>query len=250
MRRTAMAAIALGLAVPIAVGIYKTMETAGDRVGSFIAGHDLGGAAGQIREADVNLTEMVRRELGQHVGLEREIDFLNPTEEDVRFLLDMLRDGEENQRQSSARALVEISDPRFVRSLLRASTSSSVPQFYCVAAQEILRHQTRSGAAEWILDSTEDPSLELGAACTAELQTRLTQLDVGDEAVLGELLFSERPRVLAYALRSLPSRAGGSEVARRVEALREHSDPAIAGAARRWSEGGGVAENSGPSMTP
>lgn len=237
MHKGVVLGLVAALAIPVGVVIYQAMGAAGARVGSFLTDHDLEGAAGQVRQADEHLTAMVREKLGQSDEIDREIDLLNPTEADLRFLLDLLKDGTDPQRASAARALVTIGDPRSVRPLLRATTTSDDPAFFCLASQQILRHQTRAGAAEWILDAVLDPELPMTEACRQELADKLAVIDAGADEVLVELLFSERPRVQEHALRALRPGAGGVEAQRRAEELSQSGQAGVAGAAKAWLGG-------------
>lgn len=237
MRWTTLLGGGLVAALPLAFLISQVMDTAGKRVGSMMVENGLDDHAHRLKDADSDISAMVARELGEKSVVEGEIDFANPTAEDVRFLLGLLSTGNPEQRRSAARGLSEIGDPRFVRPLLinadEGGNPEAEPLFYCLAALEILRFRTRAEAAEWLLDTLEDTSLEIAPACRQELGDKLSLIGVDDPDVLRELLMSERPRVVLYALERMPKGTGPDTMAA-VEALRLSPNEAVRNGAEAW----------------
>lgn len=234
MRTAYWIAIAVAAMAPIAWIVGTSMETAGTKVEKMLSSHGLDETAQKVRVADEKLNAMVQQELGTRQDGDREIDFANPTDDDVRFLVGLVRDGTPEQKSSAGRALVQIGDPRFVRTLVEATSEGQDGSFFCLAGQEILRHQTRPGAAEWLLDLLEDPALKMSPACREELTTRLDGLDPASGEVVTELLFSERPRVQRWAIAHLPPAEATAAERERVTVLATSSDVAVRKDASAW----------------
>jgi hypothetical protein len=198
-----------------------------------LAEEGLGESADKVGTADAKLTDKVVETLGFRSKPEPEIDLRNPKEADIVFLLETFRGGEPRARASAARALVEISEPRAVGLLLRATGTAAEVEFFCAGAFEILRQQTRDSAATLMLDVIEDREHGANQACLAELGQRFEQIGGITAEQLPELLQHSSVRVRRYGLAHLPTEST-PETRAAVETLSRDLDGQSAELARAW----------------
>jgi HEAT repeat protein len=222
---------ALGI-VAAGIGVARVLRER-EVVPEYVAARGLEQPVQAVGAADARLTEQVSGRLGLSRPKEPEIDLSNPTEADIRFLIETFDGKEPGGRRSAARALVAIQEPRAVGLLVRAGGTPEERAYYCAGALEILRFKTREQAAGLMIDVLEDTSASIEPSCRSEIQQKLKFIGGETPEVLGVLLDSDRPRVRRFALAHL-SPSGDGETRRRVEALKSDRDAGVAELARRW----------------
>lgn len=164
---------------------------------------------------------------------ERELDLLNPTEADLKFLLETFTHETGAGRISAARALVLVQEDRAVPLLALAKGTEDEQAFFCGAALEILRFRTRERAAELMIDLLETPQSSLSPACRETLEEKLEWIRAAAPEVVQSLLLSPLKRVQVFALTNLP-RSDSPDILQSVAELSVASDPTVSAAARAW----------------
>lgn len=179
------------------------------------------------RDRDL-LTSMQERLLGTEAVTELNLDA--PTEQDRRFLLEILRTGTRAGRASALRALVLLEEPRAVGVLVRLPGTKEEREAYCAGGLEIVRHQLREVAAELLVEGLAEPPGRVDSRCVEKLSAALELIGGGTSEVLEALLESASPRAQRHALLHWQGSAS-EEVVLRVMGLANGSDPLTQGLA-------------------
>ncbi len=222
----ALITIVVGIAMS---GALKERSTIPD----YVASHGLDERAQAVGQADARLSRQLSSRLGLGDSREPEIDLTNPTEADVRFLMEMFRGKEAAARHSAARALISAQEPRAVGLLARAAGGADEEAYYCAGAFEILRFKTKEQAAELMIDLLEDTESPVREGCRSEMQQKLKFIGGEAPEVLGALVSSASVRVRRFTLKQLPP-SGDGELRETIRTLTQDRDPAVAALARKW----------------
>ncbi len=203
------------------------------KVADVVATRDLEDDLARVGVADARLKQAIRGRLEGDREPEREIDLDNPTEEDFQFLREVFSRGERAARVSAAKVLVEIQEPRAVGMLARAGDEPGEQAFFCAAALDILRVQTRVGAAELMLEVLEDAGDPPSTVCRPLLEEKLEFISGRSYDLLPDLLGSDSARVRRYALEHLDA-PPSPELVSAVENLAQHGTRQEAELAQAW----------------
>lgn len=186
----------------------------------------------RVGEVERSLSDMAAQEKQPSMPLDKEIDFNQPTSDDILFLLEVLRTGDEAQARSAATALAEIHDPRHALILFKYSTGAADPMFFCLAGLEILRFQTSIGAGEFIARALAEPEGKVAPECRTELNARLESLLETDVELQISLLKSAKLAIIGQTLEKIPADTS-VEVANLIEGLARSDDKKIATLAKK-----------------
>lgn len=186
----------------------------------------------RLETRDRSLTERVQEALLGEEAL-KELDLDAATEQDRRFLLELLRTGSTGARTSAMRALVELQEPRAVGVLSRLPGTAEDREAWCAGGLEILRNQTREGAAEGIVEVLAEPPGRVDSRCLDKLRQAFSLIGGATPEILEALLESASPRAQRFALEHWSGPASETHI-ERVVVLASSADGPTSSLADAW----------------
>lgn len=228
--------ILLTLATLTAISMGMLLFTETGR--GFLEQHGQGVVSEALRTRELALKQELGRTLGWN-ATEEELDLANPSEKDVRFLLETFGNGEEKARPSAARALVVLQEPRAVLPLLVKAGTPEERSFYCSAALEILRFRDRPTTVSLLVQALELETARLEPACREELRSKLVWLQPFDADVLQALITHNAPALQQFALKNMLTEPP-EELVQSIADLTQSRTQEVAKAAKQWMETRGL----------
>lgn len=226
--------LTLATLTALSMGLLLFTEAGRD----LLAEHGQGMISQALRERELALKQQLVRSFGWS-ATEEELDLANPSEKDLRFLLETFAQGDAAARLSAARALVVLQEPRAVLPFLVTPGTGEERAFFCGAALEILRFRDRVTTVTLLAQALEQETDQLEPSCREELKAKLAWLQPFDVDVLQALLTHSVPGLQLFGLKHIMAEPP-EELLQTIAELTQSRELAVGKAASAWMSAQGL----------